>query len=457
MNNDIMEFLNLKDLPVTIQSITVNGSTKTILLEQNKETILCPICNAKMHSKGIETRTIKHQVIQDGFKLIIKLKQRRLKCSNSNCNHQMNQPCNLAAKHKQHTLFTEVGIMNDFRDITLTCSSIAKKYNISDTIAYYTFMQYVPLNRSTLPRILCVDEVFTDITGKHKYSLILMNWETKEVIDVLDSRWNSDTEKYFYNIPFEERKKVEFVISDMYDSYISFVPKYFPNARNITDSFHVISMINRRLLSYCNDVKRRFDKDSINYYIISNYNWFLLMNDKKYQLPTRYKYNRKLGRQVSLPQLYDIFMAIDSEFIELKKLKDLYLDFNHPQKRTGDYKSLNEIENELSNIIHTYAFSKYTLFQEVADTLIRYREYIINSFLILSDSHKRMSNGPLESFNRKPKDYIRATRGIKNFDYFRARILWSSNLNRNMLATPRDIKLIRGKYSTGLKRGSYSK
>ena len=132
MNNDIMEFLNLKDLPVTIQSITVNGSTKTILLEQNKETILCPICNAKMHSKGIETRTIKHQVIQDGFKLIIKLKQRRLKCSNSNCNHQMNQPCNLAAKHKQHTLFTEVGIMNDFRDITLTCSSIAKKYNISN-------------------------------------------------------------------------------------------------------------------------------------------------------------------------------------------------------------------------------------------------------------------------------------------------------------------------------------
>nr|WP_304748797.1 transposase [Dubosiella newyorkensis] len=40
----------------------------------------------------------------------------------------------------------------------------------------------------------------------------------------------------------------------------------------------------------------------------------------------------------------------------------------------------------------------------------------------LETYYARLSNGPMESFNRKPKDYKRNARGTSNFDYTRNRI-----------------------------------
>ena len=38
------------------------------------------------------------------------------------------------------------------------------------------------------------------------------------------------TEPYFTSIPPEKRNSVKFLISDMYNPYISYVDKHFPNA-----------------------------------------------------------------------------------------------------------------------------------------------------------------------------------------------------------------------------------
>ncbi|WP_295754409.1 transposase [uncultured Holdemanella sp.] len=38
--------------------------------------------------------------------------------------------------------------------------------------------------------------------------------------------------------------------------------------------------------------------------------------------------------------------------------------------------------------------------------------------------YARLSNGPMESFNRKPKDLKRDSRGFSDFNYTRNRILW---------------------------------
>ncbi|MFR2290762.1 MAG: transposase [Mediterraneibacter faecis] len=46
------------------------------------------------------------------------------------------------------------------------------------------------------------------------------------------------TEPYFTSIPTEERFAVKYLISDMYNPYISYVEKYFPNAVSVVDSCH---------------------------------------------------------------------------------------------------------------------------------------------------------------------------------------------------------------------------
>lgn len=43
----------------------------------------------------------------------------------------------------------------------------------------------------------------------------------------------------------------------------------------------------------------------------------------------------------------------------------------------------------------------------------------------------------MESLNRKPKDYKRASRGSSNFNYTRNRILWATRNKPSVLAVPK--------------------
>nr|WP_273170606.1 transposase [Dubosiella newyorkensis] len=75
----------------------------------------------------------------------------------------------------------------------------------------------------------------------------------------------------------------------------------------------------------------------------------------------------------------------------------------------------------------------------------------------LETYYARLSNGPMESFNRKPKDYKRNARGTSNFDYTRNRILWAERKNPPILGIPKTSEQIHTKSlseKTKKKRGS---
>ena len=52
------------------------------------------------------------------------------------------------------------------------------KYNISDTSVHYIFLQYLNIKRLPLPEIISVDEVFLDIDYKHRYALVIMDFDS---------------------------------------------------------------------------------------------------------------------------------------------------------------------------------------------------------------------------------------------------------------------------------------
>lgn len=72
----------------------------------------------------------------------------------------------------------------------MTTLDVAKKYNVSDTTVHYIFLQYLNIHRLHLPEILSVDEVHLDINYKHKYALILMDFKTGDIVDILPNRKN---------------------------------------------------------------------------------------------------------------------------------------------------------------------------------------------------------------------------------------------------------------------------
>ena len=76
--------------------------------------------------------------------------------------------------------------------------------------------------------------------------------------------------------------------------------------------------------------------------------------------------------------------------------------------------------------------SGHEIFREFASLLEKYQDPIINSFIMVEKIgtgkiyDTRLSNGPIESLNRKAKDLKRLGRGFRNFEHFRNRFLYAT-------------------------------
>mgnify|MGYP002708889466 CR=1 FL=1 len=98
--------------------------------------------------------------------------------------------------------------------------------------------------------------------------------------------------------------------------------------------------------------------------------------------------------------------------------------------------------------------------------MVRYTRTIFPSYAIKvkvyrksarteQEYYARLSNGPMESFNRKPKDLKRESRGFSDFNYTRNRILWATRDNPSVRGIPKSNNEI--KKNKGKKRGPYNK
>lgn len=91
-----------------------------------------------------------------------------------------------------------------------------------------------------------------------------------------------------------------------------------------------------------------------------------------------------------------------------------------------------EARKEPDELILTYQESEHKIFRDFANLLVTYKDYIINSFVMVEKHgfgkvyESRLSNGPIESINRKVKDLKRSGRGYRNFEHFRNRFLYSA-------------------------------
>ena len=102
------------------------------------------------------------------------------------------------------------------------------------------------------------------------------------------------------------------------------------------------------------------------------------------------------------------------------------------------------------------------MFREFSNLLKKYKYPILAAFTTITTVNidgevemiRRISNGPMESFNNKPKDLKRNSNGVANFEYTRNRLLWSTRETPSILAITRDLKAI---HKDGKIRGHYKK
>ena len=450
---DIIKLLNIEDKDIKLIETKVYDDVKEITIEKELIEHYCPKCGCKMHSKGVRTRTLRHQILCDGYKLILKLNQRRWKCTNPDCNLNISDTFPFVQKNRRTTNITEMLVVKAYKDLHKTSVEIAKQFNISDHLAMDILKKHINMKRLPLSEIISVDEVYLDMDRYCPYVLVIQDFFTGEPIDLVKSRQQRITGPYFQQIPYKERCNVKYLISDMYNPYINYTTKFFPNAIPVVDSFHVKQYINRKLDKYCRDLLNRFkrrdetkaiedamtkDKNvdlenikvplSDEVYLLQKHRWILLKDQNDIKYTEERKYNAHFKYHINTYALEDKFYSIDDNLSTLRDLKELYVTFND----TIYNENLDVATKELDYIIEIYEDCNSKIFNEFAKTLKRYRQPIINSFTMTKRiikgeiAESRLSNGPIEGLNRKAKDLKRNGNGYRNFENLRNRFLYST-------------------------------
>ena len=445
--NSITNLLDLEDTDIEITDIQIQGQTKTLTLSTPPVPHFCPSCGFRMYSRGIKKRTINHPILQDNYSLVLILKQRRWRCTNPECLYDTSESFKLVNRQRRTTNATDMLIVDAYRNLLETSVSIAKKFHVSDSHAHDVFNRYVKLDRLTLTDAISIDEVFLDMDEHCKYALVIQDFHTGDPIDLLRSRRSNVTDPYFTSIPTEERFAVKYLISDMYNPYISYVEKYFPNAISVVDSFHVIQWITRMIDNYIRQLLKKFRQRDREYqeklsleqqvpvslppsdevYLLQKYRWLILCNQSNIRYHTDPRMDPHFHALMNTYDYEDALFRIDYKLKEFRDLKELYLQFN---ARNGGNPSQAQIE--LEELIEAYRKSRHEIFREFASLLEKYKSSIINSFIMVEKIgngriyDSRLSNGPIESINRKIKDLKRLGRGFRNFEHFRNRFLYAT-------------------------------
>lgn len=188
MKDNIIALFNLKGPNIKINVLEYNNSKITLSITKNLQRTFCPLCHNVMHSKGIYKQTVNHPILQDGRRIVLEINQRRWKCTNSLCQHQINDEFSFIDKYKQSTNVTDILIVEEFRNYNNSVSDIASKFDVSDSHVIEVFSRYVDMKRETLPEVISIDEVHVNILPEGEYALMILNFITGEPIDILPSK-----------------------------------------------------------------------------------------------------------------------------------------------------------------------------------------------------------------------------------------------------------------------------
>lgn len=402
---DSSNFVNKELLPIEFEGGVIYE------VEEIYRQRICPYCNNQVlhihNQRWLEiklTSTI-------GVKEYLRIKRIRYKCPNCGKTHTFE----LVGIDRNKTIseFVITAIRKEFFEIQ-SFTTIAKRYDISVMKVINIFDKYTKIvPRRPLPKYLCIDEKHF-ISDNGKYAVVISDFFSGEIIDVIINRQLPYLNEYFSSITSKERENVKVFISDMYDNYSTIKNKFFSNALFVVDLFHVIKLLTTavnqlRIKTYnqCsqeNTVEKQFMK--------TNWRYFLMDESKIYK--NEY-YSKKFNGYIPYGEI--VLRC-------LKKNKDFWDGYNVMQEllHYDKYDSYKEAENFMDRIIAKLISTGNELLCKVADSYKKWKPGIING-LSKKQSGKRFSNSIAESNNSHIQRVINVAYGYKNFARFRARIM----------------------------------
>ena len=427
INNSILKLLNMEDKNINFNENFVeerkikNKRCLVILGYLKNDFEYCPCCGCinenTIIKKGTRNSLIKINKHAE-LTTYLDLTKQRYKCKN--CNKKF-YATTLEVDYRCHiSNQVKLAILNCAKE--MMCKSlIARLYNVSDNTVqsiFDTVFYNDTVYKDFLPKAICIDE-FT--FKKKTYAFNICNAKNGKTIDLVLDRTTNNLDKYFSHYTEKARKRVKFVVMDMYSPYIDLIKKWFPNAKIIIDLFHIVQLLTKSLNKTRINVMNE-NKDDRNKF--KRYWRFILKSRFDLDTSTWNKF-RCFKNLMTETDVVDYFLSKDKFF---ENSYDVYQDIlYHLQHR--NYEGFNKVVNKEYKDI-----SKQI--QITLNTLKKYSKYIKNT---LEYSY---SNGVMERNNNTCKLIKRISFGFKNFRNMKSRIMIITNIFR------KDKREYHTKYST---------
>lgn len=444
--NDLMRILGLDHADISDIRVYHDNNVLSANITLNPREQVCPVCSsATSKIKGYQTKTIKHSVLHNS-QCVIHYRARRYICPVCKKSFYENNP--FAYSGSSISLATVYNVLEDLRNPSVTFTYIAQKYGISPSSAALIFDNHVNIPRRPLGECIAFDETYAFKSDESNYICVLLDHESKNIIDILPSRRKADLSDYFFNIPLEERKKVRYVSFDMWETYRIISKQYFPEAMLIVDKFHILQELSRKVtrvrIDVMNTYKKTYDElhseliamkqkneklppekvelmyeADKNYYLLKKFEWVLFTNmdlDPNHEK----KMNHKLGVYLNLYDIYDLIINMDENLKEAVELKERISRFYKNE-------TFETAKKELEDIIIEFRTARTKEMNAFADTLVRWKKEIINSFIVIPALNGKMTNALIENRNKSIKLIKHSSNGYQNWDRFRLRCLYCLN------------------------------
>lgn len=443
-----IKLLDLKEEDLeSIDSIThFNNADFIITLKITPH--VCPTCGCITTTvKDYKTRKIKHKILIN-YNTTIHYRQRRYKCND--CGRSFVESSPFTCSRHVMSPVTVINILKDLKPYNSTYSSVAKKYGVSVSTVIDIFDKHVQIPRKQLTRVLCLDEFYFNRHAKKKYAFMIMDFEKKYIIEIVESRWSPDLSSYFFSIPQKEKDSVRYVIIDMYKTYKELCEVYFKYATICVDPFHAIKRVSDSLNAIRKRIMRSYanNKDSQEYKLLKSRYYYILKKRDELDFE-EYGFDPIFNAHVTDLYICDEVLRIHPDLKAAYKIKEEYIFFNDENLYT--FPGRQEKEKQLDSLIRKMMISDIEEMKDCAKTLKNWKKEILNSFEWIDE--RRLSSGPIEGKNNYIKKIISNANGLSNFQRARNKFMYSQNLYDTYTVSESKNKIKR----PGKSRGKYNK
>lgn len=371
---------------------SVSGHDPIIIEAEYVGPVACPDCSSKqLRTKDRIERMVRHESF-GRRKSWIRLVLRKYQCLD--CNRYFRARVPGILPYKRSTEYFRREVCLNHRD-GISQAQLRRNCRIGTATVERWFHDHLERQERMFsgrecPEVLGIDEHF--FSKRKGYVTTFCDLKKHRVFELAMGRTHDALEPFLLGLKGRERVKV--VCIDLSASYRSIVRKYFPNARIVSDRFHVIRTVLRHFL----EGWKQLDPEG-------------RRNRGLLSLMRRHASKLKPDQQIRLDHYLDAHPAI-RELYRAKEALCKLLNIKHRTKRQSQ-----PLIKRLLNWIWRLRYSGSPAMQTLADTLENWSSETACMWRFTKN------NGITEGFHTKMEMIQRRAYGFKNFENYRLRVI----------------------------------